>query len=332
MKNKIANTFLIFVIMFFTGCSGSQGISPAISGSVFYGATPTPDAGTWERDEYSEGLPRVYNAHAAVIKGTPYLFGGLNDEDFQKYVFALKGESEWVTVTASDIKIREGASSAQGPDDALYCFGKNDDKKTAVFFNDAYLYNGISFTAVPLSGQVKARAYAAAYYYKDSYYVHGGSDRQQFFNDIVAVNAKNGLRTIADKSAVAPRSGHSAVSYRGKIYIAGGRSAAGLMNDVWVSENGVDFKAATLNAAFAPRENFVFLVYKDRMFISGGRGEKGLLNDTWFSVDGVYWNRAAADSIYRPRELAASFVTKDYMAIAGGRSDKRIYSDIWRAK
>jgi len=332
MNKTICAVLIIIAVVLAAGCSGSQGITPSMPGGAYSGATTTPDAASWERDEYAEGMPAAYGAHAFVIKGIPYIIPGLPQEGETGYVRALKNEYEWLTVTAVNFRPREGASSAQGPSDAFYGFGKNEDKKGIELFGDAYLYNGVSFTAISLDGPHKPRAYAAAYYYKDSYFVHGGSDRQGFLADIIKIGQKNGIRKAAESAAIPARAGHSAVAYRGKIYIAGGRSEKGLMNDVWVSDNGIDFKAATLNASFPARENFVFMAYKDRMFVSGGRGEKGLLNDTWFSVDGVYWARAAADSIYRPREYAASFVTKDYMAITCGRSDTRVYSDIWRAK
>ena len=181
---------------------------------------------------------------------------------------------------------------------------------------------------------------------KDIYFLFGGGNRDQTFNDSWLIKVLEGETLWEELSLnkyIQARFGSSAISINNNIYIHGGQNYLeskfyGDFYQMQIKEKRVEIIKNHTIYPFeidkfpCERNSHSIAYYQNKIYLFGGGNGQGLLNDLWsFDIDKSVWNKhLLSGNEIKGREMHGMVCYNNYLYIFGGRLYEEIDKNLFR--
>ncbi|WP_445355262.1 Ig-like domain-containing protein [Microbulbifer sp. EKSA008] len=187
--------------------------------------------------------------------------------------------------------------------------------------------DGVNWQQHTKTDEIPPRTQHQAIYYKNKYWIIGGSGSSK--NDIWS--SSNGADwTLATDSPNFPFSyRHQVAIHNEKMWLVGGNDGAcceqshGLKNDVWSSIDGIDWKLESETPGFSARFGHQLISYDERLWLIGGTEDYGDTGkkDIWSSIDGINWTLVTDNPPFISRHFHQALNFNNKIWVFGGKGD-----------
>ncbi len=170
--------------------------------------------------------------------------------------------------------------------------------------------------------------YGSAVFFKDYYWIIGGSDSARTQS---VYKSSNGITwtLVTSTAGFGARNQHAVIAYGGKLWVIAGYTSS-RKNDVWSSSDGTTWTQVTVTSGFLARWGLTSWVFNNKMYISGGEtGTNTWANDVYSSTDGATWTQETGSAFASGRWFCNSIVFNNKIYIFGGKTNTTLTTQIY---